>query len=67
MRVEKKIRIFRSFEKAYEADIREHAAMTPEERIQIVIELRDRHHPDAAEQGLAPSLSDCSTRTQLNI
>jgi hypothetical protein len=44
---------FRSFEKACEADIREHAAMTPKERTQIVIGLRHRRHSDAAEQGLA--------------
>jgi hypothetical protein len=27
--------------------------LTPEERIRIVIELRDRRHPDAVKQGLA--------------
>jgi hypothetical protein len=28
-------------------------AMTPAERVRLVIELRDRRHPDAAKQGLA--------------
>jgi hypothetical protein len=27
--------------------------MSPEARLQLVIELRDRRHPDAANQGLA--------------
>ena len=52
-RVEKKVRIFSSFKEADEADAREYMNMTPAERIQIVIELRDRRHPDAAKQGLA--------------
>jgi len=51
--VEKKVRIFSSFKDADDADAREHMAMTPEERIRLVIELRDRRHPDAAKQGLA--------------
>ena len=51
--MEKKIRIFSSFEEADEADARAHASMTPEERLRLVIELRDRRHPDAANQGLA--------------
>lgn len=53
LRVEKKVRIFSSFREADEVDARDYMAMTPEERIQIVIELRDRRHPDAAKQGLA--------------
>ena len=36
-----------------EVDARDYMAMTPEERIQIVIELRDGRHPGAAKQGLA--------------
>jgi len=28
-------------------------AMSPDERIRLVIELRDRRYPDAAKQGLA--------------
>lgn len=53
MGVEKTIRIFSSFKEADEADDIAAAQMSPQERIQIVIELRDRRHPDAARQGLA--------------
>jgi hypothetical protein len=53
MSVEKVVRIFSSFEDADEADARDDAAMSPEERLKILLELRDRRHPDAAEQGLA--------------
>lgn len=51
--VEKSVRVFSSFEDADEADARYDAAMSPEERLSILIELRDRRHPDAAEQRLA--------------
>jgi hypothetical protein len=51
--VEKKIRVFSSFQQADEADARAHASMSAKERLQLVIELRDRRHPDAANQGLA--------------
>jgi len=51
--VEKKVRIFSSFKDAEESDVREDMAMSPDESIRIVIELRDRRHPDAAKQGLA--------------
>jgi hypothetical protein len=51
--VEKKIRVFRSFAEADAEDAATDARMTAEERIQIVIALRDRRHPDAAQQGLA--------------
>ena len=51
--MEKKVRIFSSFKDADDAEAREHMAMTPEQRIRLVIELRDRRHPDAAKQGLA--------------
>ena len=51
--VEKTVRIFSSFKDADEASVREDMAMTPAERIRLVIELRDRRHPDAAKQGLA--------------
>jgi flagellar motility protein MotE (MotC chaperone) len=53
MSVEKVVRIYSSFEDADEADARDDAAMSPEERLKILLELRDRRHPDAAEQGLA--------------
>jgi hypothetical protein len=51
--VEKKVRIFSGFKDADEADARAYAKMTPDERLKITIELRDRRHPDAATQGLA--------------
>jgi hypothetical protein len=51
--VEKKAMIFASFEEADEADARNDAALSPKERLKILLELRDRHHPDAAEQRLA--------------
>ena len=51
--VEKTARAFASFEEADEADARYDAAMSTEERLNILIELRDRRHPDAAEQRMA--------------
>ncbi len=51
--VEKTVRIFDSFKDADQADARADAALTPEQRLKIVLELRDRRHPDAAEQRLA--------------
>jgi hypothetical protein len=51
--VEKAARVFASFEDADEADARQDAAMSSEERLNILLELRDRRHPDAAEQRLA--------------
>ena len=51
--MDKTVRIFSSFKEADEAEVREHMAMSPDERIRLVIELRDRRHPDAAKQGLA--------------
>jgi hypothetical protein len=51
--VEKTARVFANFEDADEADARYDAAMSSEERLNILIELRDRRHPDAAEQRLA--------------
>lgn len=51
--MEKIIRKFDSFEQAEAADVEEDLAMTPEERIAIVLELRSRMYPDANQQGLA--------------
>ena len=51
--VEKKVQIFASFKDADEADARYDAGLSPDERLKILIELRDRRHPDAAEQRLA--------------
>jgi hypothetical protein len=51
--MEKVIRKFDSFKRAEAADIEEDPAMTPEERIAVVLELRARIYPDAGQQGLA--------------
>jgi hypothetical protein len=51
--MEKVVRVFHSFAEADEADALFDAQLSPEERIQIAIELRDLRHPDAAQQGLA--------------
>ena len=51
--VEKTVRIFSSFKDADESNARDDMAMSPDERVRVVIELRDRRHPDAAKQGLA--------------
>jgi hypothetical protein len=51
--VEKAVRVFASFQDADDADARQDAAMSADERLNILIELRDRRHPDAAEQRLA--------------
>ena len=50
--MEKKVRVFRSFEEADQADARADSHMTPQERLRIVDELRERAHPDALKQGL---------------
>ncbi|MGD0200919.1 MAG: hypothetical protein ABSD27_09240 [Bryobacteraceae bacterium] len=51
--MEKRVRVFASFQDADEAEARTDAAMSYEERLNILIELRDSRHPDAAEQRLA--------------
>ena len=51
--VEKTVRIFASFKDADADDAIADAALTPEQRLKIVLELRDRRHPDAIEQRLA--------------
>lgn len=51
--VEKVVRIFRSFQEADEADAEADKHLSPEERLNLAIELRDRRHPDAVKQGLA--------------
>lgn len=53
MSVEKRVRVFASFQDADEADARADAAMSYEERLNVLIELRYSRHPDAAEQRLA--------------
>jgi hypothetical protein len=51
--MEKSLRIFESFEEAEAADAAEDAAMTPQQRLQIALDLRNRFYPDAIKQGLA--------------
>jgi hypothetical protein len=53
MSVEKTVQVFASFEDADAADARCDAALPSKERLNILIELRDRRHPDATEQRLA--------------
>ena len=51
--MEKRVRIFDNFKEADEADAKEYAEMSPQDKVNIVLELRNRHNPDALEQGLA--------------
>lgn len=49
--MEKAVRVFESFEAA-DADEREQRArMTPEQRVEIFFQLRERAHPDAFTKG----------------
>jgi len=47
--MEKVVRVFDSAAEADEADVLADAQSTPDERLRIVIELRDRRHPNAAQ------------------
>ena len=51
--MDRKVRYFGSFESAEAADIDEDLAMSPEQRVAIVLELQARIYPDAAQQGFA--------------
>jgi hypothetical protein len=51
--VEKVVRVFDTFEAADAADSLFRAQMTPQQRVDIFFELRERAHPDAFEQGFA--------------
>jgi hypothetical protein len=51
--VEKVVRVFDTFEAADAADALSRAQMTPQQRVDIFFELRERAHPDAFEQGFA--------------
>jgi hypothetical protein len=46
------VRIFGSHSEADKAEAISDAQLSPDERIRITIELRDRRHPDAPQQGL---------------
>jgi hypothetical protein len=50
--MQKIARVFTSFEEADAADARSDAAMSPQQRLEILIELRALRHPDAIEQRL---------------
>jgi hypothetical protein len=51
--MEKVIQVFHSFSEADAADAAEDRSMTPEQRVAMVFELRERLYPDAAQQGFA--------------
>ncbi|MBV9308281.1 MAG: hypothetical protein JO185_07620 [Acidobacteriaceae bacterium] len=48
--MQRSVSIFNNLEEADAADAQVDARLTPEERIQVVILLRDRLHPDAFQQ-----------------
>jgi hypothetical protein len=50
--VEITVRRFENFEDADAADVEEDLRMTPEQRIAVVLELRERVYPGASEQRL---------------
>jgi len=51
--LENRVQVYSSYEEADNADAIRAAALTPQERLNILIELRNRRHPDAAQQRLA--------------
>jgi hypothetical protein len=51
--MEKVIRVFHSFSEADAADAAEDCRMTPEHRVAMVFELRERLYPDAAQPDAA--------------
>ncbi|MCX6630783.1 MAG: hypothetical protein NTW28_24470 [Candidatus Solibacter sp.] len=51
--MEKVVRVFDTFEAAEAADALSRAQMTPQQRVDIFFELRERAHPDAFKQGFA--------------
>jgi hypothetical protein len=51
--MEKVIQIFQNFAEAEAADVHEDLSMTPEQRIELVLQLQDRMYPGAAQQGFA--------------
>ena len=51
--MEKKVRHFASFSDAEAADIEDDLAMSPEQRVALVLDLQTMVYPDAARQGFA--------------
>jgi hypothetical protein len=49
--MEKVVRVFASFDAADAADAAEDIAMSPSQRIDILLQLQERVYPDATEQG----------------
>ena len=50
--MEKVVRVFDTFEEADTADAISRIQMSPQQRVGIFFELRERAHPDAFKQGL---------------
>ena len=53
LNMEKTIRIFRSFEEADEANLRERHSMTPEERVEVFLRIQQRAFLNASDERLA--------------
>jgi hypothetical protein len=51
--VEKVVRVFNGFEEADADDVISRIQMSPQQRVGIFFELRERAHPDAFKQGFA--------------
>jgi len=51
--MQKTLRVFSTFEAAETADAASDVDFSPAERLQIVIDLRDQRHPNAASEGFA--------------
>ena len=51
--MEKVVRVLDTFEEADAADALSRAQMTPQQRVGIFFELRERAHPDAFKHGFA--------------
>lgn len=51
--MEKVARIFDNFEEAEAADREDRARMTPEQRVEVFLQLRERSNPDAFTKGFA--------------
>jgi hypothetical protein len=51
--MEKVVRMFRSFEQADEADVRERQSMTPEERVEVFLAIQQRAFQHASDERLA--------------
>ncbi|MFN7923409.1 MAG: hypothetical protein U0Q16_25125 [Bryobacteraceae bacterium] len=50
--LEKVIRVFHGFAEAEVAELAEDQSMTPEQRIELMLELRERFEPNSSQQAL---------------